>query len=289
MATTTHSKFLIQMSGAPGSGKTTLSTLLSKHINAIIIEHDILKTFFLNASFPWERATNLTYSMQWTLAEEMMKQDHSVIIDSTCNYEQVLKQGKKLAEKYGFEYKYVECRVRREDVGTLDERIRGREPLRSQRRGVDEPPPDAKGVKGAIQDGDEAAYRALFMKWVENPCRPDQGVIVVESNGGKSSQDCLEYVLEQLRGSVHVDDVSAGVKMSNWDWGQDDSRAGDYGRGFGGGYGGGYGGNYDGASWDGGPYDGAYDEEDYDSEWGEGEGAYEEWGNDGWDGMDGGD
>lgn len=104
-----------------------------------------------------------------------MQSGLSVIIDSTCNFPQVLEQGAALAERYGYIYWYVECRVA--DVDVLDERLRAREPMASQRTGVDRPP------KGAPTSSDAQDGRALFARWVENPCRPADNMIVVDGTG----------------------------------------------------------------------------------------------------------
>ncbi|KAF8859557.1 hypothetical protein BDZ45DRAFT_673299 [Acephala macrosclerotiorum] len=179
------------MSGAPGSGKSTLANLLTQSLNGIVINHDLLKSFLLEydlgASF--NQVAKLTYNLQWTLAEDVMKQGRTVIIDSTCNYEETLTQGTALAERYGYEYRYVECKVN--DIDLLDQRLRGRVSLRSQRKGVDVPPPDASALSGPDFD-----YRAQYKNWMENPHRPICNAIVVDSTRGL--QECLDYVLEQI-------------------------------------------------------------------------------------------
>jgi predicted kinase len=181
-----------EMSGAPGSGKSTLANLLAQSLNGIVINHDLLKSFFLEnylgASF--NRVAKLTYNLQWTLAEDVIKQGRTtVIIDSTCNYEKTLTQGTALAERYGYEYKYVESKVN--DIDLLDQRLQSRVSLRSQRKGVNIPPPDASSLLGADFD-----HRAQYKNWMENPCRPIRNAIVVDST--RNPQKCLGYVLEQI-------------------------------------------------------------------------------------------
>jgi predicted kinase len=183
-------KFLVQMSGAPGSGKSTMSKLLAKSIDAIIIDHDMIKSFFLESDFPWEQSTRLTYRLQWTLAEDLIRQERNVIMDSTCNYENVLNQGTDLAKRYGYDYSYVECRVK--DVELLDQRLRKRTPQRSQRTGVCQPP---KGAINATHTDEE--YLALFTRWIDNPVRPANNIIVVDSKS-VNPEKCLEYILKQI-------------------------------------------------------------------------------------------
>ena len=187
-------KLLIQMSGAPGSGKTTAANLLaqSRSIDGVVIDHDLIKSFFLENDINFDHSTKLAYSFQWVLAEDMIKQGRNVIIDSTCNWDKVRDQGIALAQQYGYDYRYVECRVNVKDIDLLDQRLRNREPLRSQRTGVDRPPLDATGA------GHSGDYIALFRRWIENPARPasDATYIVVDSTG--SPEECLDKVLKQI-------------------------------------------------------------------------------------------
>jgi predicted kinase len=187
-------KTLIQMSGAPGSGKSTMANLLAQSINSVVIDHDLINSFFLENGIFFEESAKLSYSFQWRLAEDMIKRERNVIIDSTCNYKETLDHGISLARQYGYDYRYVECRVN--DIELLDRRLRDRVPLRSQRTGVSLPPPDANGVR---HNGD---HEALFKRWIEHPCRPERGAIIVDST--TSPEVCLAYVLKQIVSSSGV-------------------------------------------------------------------------------------
>ena len=163
----------IQMSGAPGSGKSTLAKLLGREIDGVVIDHDLFKSSLLeDDAISFDQAGKVAYRLDWVVAEGMMEQGRSVILDSTCNFQQIVNTGRALAQKYGYTYWYVECKVN--DIGLLDERLRTRAPLRSQRTGVDCPPRDSNGNP----TGEDS--RALFKKWIENPCRPDDNIIFVD-------------------------------------------------------------------------------------------------------------
>jgi predicted kinase len=191
-------KLLIQMSGAPGSGKTTLAKLLAKAIDAIIIDHDLLKTFFLESEMPFGQSGKLAYCFQWVLAEELIRQGRSVIVDSTCNYQETLDSGVALAQKHGYDYRYIECRVGVDDIPLLDQRLRKRVPLRSQRTGVERPPCDSGHTSGGVD------YHALFERWIESPYRPDGETIVVHSSIN-TPEHCLDYILEKMLPSTALE------------------------------------------------------------------------------------
>lgn len=181
---------LIQMSGAPGSGKSTVARLLRPFIGGVIIDHDVLRSSLLESSIiPFDDAAKQAYSLQWSLARDFMRQGLNVIIDSTCNYPEVLDQGSALAAEHGYTYWYVECRVR--DVDLLDQRLRTRpQPMASQRTAVDCPPEAAKGVRV----GEDS--RALFERWIESPCRPGDHAIVVDSTD--KPEILRDEILEQI-------------------------------------------------------------------------------------------
>lgn len=177
------------MSGAPGSGKSTLANLLARHtpINGVIINHDLIKSFLLDNGNTFQQSAALTYGLQWVLAGDLLNQGRNVIIDSTCNFQETLDQGTKLARQYGYDYVYIECRVSLSDIDILEKRLRDRVALRSQRTSVDTEP----------IDGNSADPLARYKKWIESPLRPaSHAVIAVDSTG--SPADCLDHVMKQM-------------------------------------------------------------------------------------------
>jgi predicted kinase len=178
------------MSGAPGSRESTLANLLAKSLNGIVIDHDLLRSFFLNSQTTFEQAAKLSYNLQFVFVKDLLKQGRSVIIDSTCNFPETLEQGISIGKEVGVEYVYVECRV--DDIRLLDERLTRRVPMRSQRRGVERPPVDAEGGNRKAKED----YYKLFERWIEHPCRPENGGIVVDSRS--SPEECLGFVLERI-------------------------------------------------------------------------------------------
>ncbi|KAK4114344.1 ATP-binding protein [Canariomyces notabilis] len=201
-------KLFIQMSGTPGSGKSTLARLLGRALGGVVIDHDVLRSAFLEPStrLAFEQAAKHAYRLQSTLAQDLMEQGGvaGIIMDSPCNFREVLDQGAARARQHGYESWYVECRV--QDAELLDRRLRGRvRPMASQRSGIDRPPagavaPAARGAAAVVGedkiegDGD----RETFGRWMKNPCRPEENVVVVDSTG--DPEMLRDYVLERILG-----------------------------------------------------------------------------------------
>ncbi|KAF2972273.1 hypothetical protein GQX73_g1245 [Xylaria multiplex] len=184
-------RLIIQMSGPPGSGKSTLARILARSIDGVVINHDLIKAFFLDSSFTFQDSARLTYRLDWALAEDMIQQGRSVVVDSVCNYEEVLARGTTLAERYGYSYWYVECRI--EDQEVLDHRVQARAPLRNQRTGVNEPPPDSIiDITGAGEDS-----AALFRKWMD-PRRPNHTDVLIIVDSTRGPEEYLKAVITRF-------------------------------------------------------------------------------------------
>jgi predicted kinase len=90
--------------------KITLANLLAGHssINAVVINHDLIKSFFLDSGIMFQVSAELTYNLQWVLAGDLLRQGRNVVVDSTCNYQMILDQGTALAQKHGYDYAHAE-------------------------------------------------------------------------------------------------------------------------------------------------------------------------------------
>lgn len=151
----------------------------------MVIDHDVLRSSLLESGLPFDQAAQHAYQLQWALAQNFINQHLKIFIDSTCNYQDVLDHGSALAKQHDYTYWYVECQV--QDVDLLDQRLRSRDPMTSQRTGVDRPPAAA------------ADSRALFTKWIESPFRPEDNVIILDSTG--SLETLRDDILKQIMGS----------------------------------------------------------------------------------------
>ncbi len=65
--------FFLQMSGLPGSGKSTLSRQIAKNTGAVVIDHDIVKTALLESleirQIETEAAGGISYEIEWVLID----------------------------------------------------------------------------------------------------------------------------------------------------------------------------------------------------------------------------
>lgn len=130
--------FFVQMSGFPGSGKSTLSREISKQVNCVIVDHDIVKSALLHSieksPIDPKLAGKISYNIDWSLIEFHLSLGLSVIFDSPCLYDEMVEKGTKLAEKYQAKYKYIECYL--DNMEEINERLKRRERKISQIEGV---------------------------------------------------------------------------------------------------------------------------------------------------------
>ncbi len=130
--------FFVQMSGFPGSGKSTLSRQIAKRTGAVIIDHDVVKSALLQSTedFPMDAklAGKVSYNIDWSLIELHLSQGQSVVFDSPCFYQEMVDRGIGLSRKYNVKYKYVECLL--DDFEKVNNRLRNRETMVSQIREV---------------------------------------------------------------------------------------------------------------------------------------------------------
>lgn len=132
--------FLVQMSGVPGSGKSTVAAHVVETFGAVAVDYDVIKTAVLDAGFDLAGSAKAAYEVMYALARQVLGQGHDVVLDSPCFWPRILNEGMEIAREHGASYRYIECQVR--DLKVVDERLGRRARLRSHRRGVDIPPVD---------------------------------------------------------------------------------------------------------------------------------------------------
>lgn len=178
----------VQMSGAPGAGKTTLARAIAPMIDAVVIDHDITKTALLEWDIPVEHAGRASYGVLHALAEDLLTQGRSVIFDSPCFYADLLDRGLRLSRDHGARYRYVECFV--PDAAVVDDRLRYRTPMRSQRRGIAVPPVD-------VGDTDDRTAEDIHADLLENMHRPT-GVPYLRVDTSRPLDACIAETIAYI-------------------------------------------------------------------------------------------
>jgi hypothetical protein len=81
------------------------------------------------------------YECSWAVADSLLAQGLSVVLDSPCRFERIVAEGSAIAARYRATYGFVECVLA--DPEELSRRLRERPRLRSQMTDVGVPSPDA--------------------------------------------------------------------------------------------------------------------------------------------------
>ncbi len=157
--------FFLQMSGFPGSGKSTVSKYIAKLTGAVIVDHDVLKSALLQSlEMKGVESTivgGVSYDVEWSLIDSYLEQEHSVILDSPCLYEGMVEKGMKLSNKHGVKYKYIECYLN--DMEEINNRLQIRKRMVSQIGRVDS--------------------EVAFKKWLDGSKRPlNSEYLIVDSS-----------------------------------------------------------------------------------------------------------
>lgn len=127
--------FLLQMAGIPGSGKSTLAKEISKHIDVVVIDRDIIKTSMMESNVDSDIINNASYNLVFSLCKFYLSINKSVIIDTPCFFDDIPERGISIAREYNAEYKYIECRL--EDFDVINNRLMTRTSCVSQIKSID--------------------------------------------------------------------------------------------------------------------------------------------------------
>ncbi|MGC2191461.1 MAG: AAA family ATPase [Candidatus Dormiibacterota bacterium] len=140
---------LVQMAGAPGTGKSTLATALGRQLRAVVLDRDVVKSALLDAEVGWERAGAAAQEVVFATADSLLAQGLSVVVDSPAHYALIPERGLAIARDRAAAYRFIECTCR--DLEEIGRRLAGRTRRRSQWIGLDTPAPD--GQSNAEQVG----------------------------------------------------------------------------------------------------------------------------------------
>ncbi|HHT7237087.1 MULTISPECIES: AAA family ATPase [Bacillus cereus group] len=156
--------FFLQMSGFPGSGKSTVSKYIAKLTGAVIVDHDVLKSALLKSlemkGIEPKTVGGVSYDVEWALIDSYLEQGHSVILDSPCLYEGMVEKGIKLSNEHDVTYKYIECYLN--DIEEINNRLQTRKRMSSQ--------------IGKVES------EIVFQKWLDGSKRPSNNeYLIVDS------------------------------------------------------------------------------------------------------------
>ncbi|MEE9542453.1 MAG: AAA family ATPase, partial [Thermodesulfobacteriota bacterium] len=121
---------LTVVSGLPGTGKSTVATLLHKENNANILNSDVIRKEIHNIDpYSDEKAafekgiystanTEKTYAAILERAEKLLASGRSVILDATFSKNHQRKTAKKIALKTNAEFHIIECTLNEDAIKT---------------------------------------------------------------------------------------------------------------------------------------------------------------------------
>ncbi len=181
-------QYLIQMSGVPGSGKSTIARGIAGDLKAIVLDHDDTKSAILSTGIENNLSGMASYEVIKVFVEQFVSQGFTVIIDSPCLYSELLDFGQTVANRYQVRYRYIECRL--DDLEELNDRLENRSSKTSQ----------AKTLNTSILvHGKPPAREArdVFVEWAEDMKRPDLDFLVIDSS--EPPNVCISQALGYVR------------------------------------------------------------------------------------------
>ena len=101
--------FLLQMAGPPGSGKSALARTIGRCTGAVVLDKDVIKTAALAAGAEESLAAPLAYEAFFALADHLLGQGQSVVLDSPSFWENIPTKGATIAAERMVAYYFIEC------------------------------------------------------------------------------------------------------------------------------------------------------------------------------------
>ena len=123
-------RFLLQMAGEAGTGKSTLARAIGRRTSAIVLDKDAIKGPLMEEGIENLAAGGYSYPVLFSIARSLLEQGHSVVLDSAAFYPSILHRGKNVAAEYDVSYYLIECHCT--DAFAQETRLSTRDRLISQ-------------------------------------------------------------------------------------------------------------------------------------------------------------
>ena len=129
-ASSSPRRFLVQMAGESGTGKSTIARAVGRCTGAVVLDKDFIKAPLQDQGLADGEAGRYAYAVFFSIAGSLLDQGHSVILDSPAFYPSIVEHGRDLAAEFGLNYYLIECHC--SDAAVHDLRLRTRDRLISQ-------------------------------------------------------------------------------------------------------------------------------------------------------------
>jgi predicted kinase len=113
-------KTVLLMAGMPGTGKSSLARKLAKQLGRswVVLDKDVFHSAMLNTEIEGKTASKAAYTGMFAVAQDLLEQGFSVIIDSPALYGDTIKQAMDLAAQANARFVVLRC--------TAEDRVRNR-------------------------------------------------------------------------------------------------------------------------------------------------------------------
>jgi predicted kinase len=157
---------LLQLSGVPGTGKSTLARGLAAGLDLVVLDTDVVKSALLSTDVSLRDAGRATYAAVLALAGDLLAQGRSVVVDSPCRYVDLLAAGQRVAADAGVPYRLIELWA--DDPADLLTRLTARDARPSQ-------------VTPAVPEWELGTPADTLRGWQEQLVHPPTGCLRVDA------------------------------------------------------------------------------------------------------------
>jgi predicted kinase len=162
---------LVQLSGVPGSGKSSLARGLVRSADFVVVDTDVVKSALIDGGVPVASAGRPTYLAALGLSGDLLAQGRRVLIDSPCRYRDLMEMGQAIAQGAGVRYGFIELWA--DDVSSLLPRIDARSPRVSQVASATVPVPGTEWEFGTAE--------VTLREWQAQLVRPEDDWVRLDS------------------------------------------------------------------------------------------------------------